>query len=425
MSLVIRNGRVIDPASQRDEITDIFIRGSCVAGYGSPPENLKPEQTLDAKGCWVIPGLVDIGVRLGEPGNDHTAQITSETRAAVCGGITTLACLPDTGPIIDTPAGIDFIRRRQRQSGLCHIQVIAAMTRGLKGQELSEMASLADAGCIGVSNAWQPLSNSRVTRRALEYAASHDLTVFIHPEDHGLIDGGCAHEGPVASRLGLPAIPEAAETAAIGFYLPLIEAIGVRVHFCRLSTRKGAQMIRRARFDGLPITADVAAHHLFLTETDLSDFNPLVHVRPPLRSGRDRDGLREGLANGSIQAICSDHLPLPADAKLAPFPVTAPGISALETLLPLTLRLVEEDVLELMNAIRLVTASPANILGTGSGGLAVGEPADISIIDPEAVWECDPYQFISRGKNSPFGGWTFKGRVTQTIVGGRIVCPLN
>ncbi|HID82410.1 MAG TPA: dihydroorotase [Chromatiales bacterium] len=421
MKIEILNGHLVDPANKIDQTTNLFIADGKVAAVGHRPPGFKAKKTIDASNHLVIPGIVDIGMRLGEPGIDHTEQINCESKAAVSAGITTLCCFPDTGPIIDTPAEIDSIQRHQRQAGQAHIHVIAALTKELAGTELSEMASLKAAGCLGVSNTWQPLDSSRVARRALEYAASHDLTVYIHPEDHGLLDNGCAHEGAVATRLGLPGIPEAAETAAIGFYLPLIEATGARVHFCRLSTRQGIKMIRRARHDGLPITADVNAHQLFLTEMDLADFNPLFHTRPPLRTMRDRDGLREALSNGSLQAICSDHLPLSPDAKLAPFPATLPGISALETLLALTLRLVEEKVIELTDAIRLLTAGPAEILDIKAGQLGTDDRADISIIDPEASWECDPYQFQSEGKNSPFGGWHFKGRVTKTLVAGKTV----
>lgn len=421
MKIEILNGHLVDPANKIDQVTNLYITRGKIAAAGDKPSGFKATETIDASNKLVIPGIVDIGVRLGEPGIDHTEQISCESKAAVSAGITTLCCFPDTGPIIDTPAEIDSIQRHQRQAGQAHIHVIAALTKELAGTELSEMASLKAAGCLGVSNTWQPLGSSRVARRALEYAASHDLTVYIHPEDHGLIDGGCAHEGAVATRLGLPGIPEAAETAAIGFYLPLIEATGARIHFCRLSTHQGIKMIRRARHDGLPVTVDVSAHQLFLTEMDLADFNPLFHTRPPLRTLRDRDGLREALANGSLQAICSDHLPLLPDAKLAPFPATTPGISAMETLLALTLRLVEEKVIELADAIRLLTVGPAEILGIKVGQLGTGDLADISIIDPEASWECDPYQFKSEGKNSPFGGWHFKGQVKQTIVSGKTV----
>lgn len=421
MNIEILNGRLIDPANDVDRICNLFLSGGKVFATGEKPTGFKAAETIDASGKLVIPGIIDIGMRMGEPGIDHSEQIECESRAAVSAGITTLCCLPDTGPIIDTPAEIDLIQRHQRQAGLARIEVIAAITRELGGAELTEMAALKAAGCVGVSNAWRPFDSSRTARRAMEYAASHGLTVFIHPEDHGLLDNGCAHEGAIASRLGLPGIPEAAETAAIGFWLPLIESTGTQAHFCRLSTGKGIRMIRRARYDGLPITADVSAHQLFLTEMDLADFNPLFHTRPPLRTQRDRDTLREALANGSLQAICSDHLPLPPDAKLAPFPATLPGISAMETLLALALRLVEEKVIPLHDAVRLLTAGPAKILKTRTGQLSAGSVADLTVIDPEANWECDPYQFKSAGKNSPFSGWHFRGRVVQTLVSGKTV----
>lgn len=420
MKIEIQHGRIIDPANDIDEVTSLYISDGKVLSLGSKPETFTADEVIDASNKLVIPGIIDIGVRLGEPGADHTPDIEIESEAAVSAGITTVCCMPD-GPVIDSPAEIDSIQRHQNRAAKAKYHVFGAITKELAGKELSEMASLKSAGCIGVGNAWHAIENSRVCRRALEYAASHDLTVIIHPEDHALLENGCAHEGAVATRLGLPGIPEAAETAAIGFYLSLIEATGVRAHFCRLSTEKGIKMIRRARYDDLPITADVSAHQLFLTEMDLVDFNPLFHTRPPLRLLRDRDGLREALANGSLQAICSDHLPLSPDAKLAPFPSTVPGISAMETLLGLTLRLVEEEVISLQEAVGLLTAGPVDILGLDSGQLSSGSPGDVVIIDQEASWECDPESFISKGKNSPFKGWLLKGHVTHTLVDGKPV----
>ena len=421
MNIAIRNGRLIDPANGVDEITDLLVSNGHIKSIGRISSYQLPAEVLDASDKLVIPGIVDLCARLGEPGYEYKADIDSESRAAVSAGITTLCCPPDTLPAIDSAAEIEFIEQRQKQVSLSHIEVIAALTRGLKGEQLSEMASLKDAGCAGVSNAGRPFINTNVLRRALEYAASHKLTVFISPEDYGLAHDGCAHEGPVSTRLGLPAIPEAAETAAIGFYLPLIEHSGARAHFCRISTARGMNNIRRAKYDGLPVSMDVCAHQLFLTEMDVADFNPLCHTRPPLRSERDRDALRQGLASNNIEAICSDHHPHDLDAKLAPFAATEPGISALETLLPLCLRLVDQGHLELSQAIALLTHKPAEILGLGRGRLGIGDSADLCIIDPQAEWECDPVELLSRGKNSPFGGWLFKGRVEATLVAGKVV----
>ena len=423
MNISITNGHVVDPANEVDAITSLFIRDDRVVHVGdTAPDGFVPEQQIDATGKLVIPGLIDLSARLGEPGFEYKADIDSESLAAVSAGITTLCCPPDTAPAIDAPAEIEFIEQRQEEVGLARIKVIAAITQGLQGKQLSEMAALKDAGCIGVSNVFAAFAGGNVVRSALAYAASHDLIVFIHPEEHDLANGGCIHEGAVATRLGLPGMPEAAETAAIGYLMPIIKLTGARVHFCRLSTGEGMNMVRRARIDGLQVTADVCAHQLFLTEMDAADFNPLCHTRPPLRTQRDKEALRKGLTSNGIDAICSDHQPHELDAKLAPFAVTEPGISALETLLPLTLRLVEEAVLSLPQAIAQVTCAPAAILGLNDlGHLGVGAAADLCIIDPEIEWECQPADFLSRGKNSPFAGWPFRGAVAQTFIGGELV----
>ena len=423
MKISILNGHLIDPANGIDQETSLFVDAGHIISIGeSPPPGFQPDHIFDASGKLVIPGLIDLSARLGEPGFEYKADINSESLAAVSSGITTLCCPPDTSPVIDAPAEIEFIEQREEEVGLARIHVIAALTKGLKGKQLAEVASLKEAGCIGVSNVFAPFASGNVVRSALAYAASHELTIFIHPEDPDLANNGCIHEGAVATRLGLPPVPEAAETAAIGYYLPIIKLTGARAHFCRISTSEGMNMIRRARIDGMPVTADVCAHQLFLTEMDAADFNPLCHTRPPLRSQRDKDGLRKALTSAGVNAICSDHQPHELDAKLAPFPVTEPGISALETFLPLVLRLVEEDVLTLSEAIAMVTYKPADILGLEQyGRLNAGAVADFCLLDPEEEWECQPDQFASRGKNSPFRGWPFKGRITHTFVGGNLV----
>jgi dihydroorotase len=305
------------------------------------------------------------------------------------------------------------------------VHALGALTAGLGGEQLSEMAALKRAGVPGVSQALKPMASHLLLRRAMEYAASHELTVFLHPIDWSLNARGCVHEGPVGTRLGLPGIPAAAETAALGMILALTEQTGARVHLCRLSTARGANMVARARVDGVPVSADVAAHQLFLTDMDVADFNSLCHVMPPLRSQRDRDGLRRAVADGAISVICSDHQPHEADAKLAPFPDTRPGVSALETLLPLTLRLVEEGVLDLTEAIRRVTQNPAAILGLSVGTLAAGHRADICIVDMGAAYTPGIDNWVSQGRNTPFFGWELHGRVTHTLVAGRVIHEQN
>ncbi len=420
MKIAILNGRIIDPANDLDQVDSLYIAHGQIIARGAPPPDFAPQQTIDASGKLVIPGIVDLCARVGEPGFEHKADIRSESLAAVSAGVTTLCLPPDTNPPLDSPADLEFIQRRQAETGLARLSVLAAITQGLEGEHLTDMASLREAGCVGVTNAFRPFVNANVIRRALEYAAGLGLTVHINPQDHDLALGGCAHEGPISTRLGLPAIPEAAETAAIGFYLPLIEQTGVRAHFCRISTAKGMNMIRRARHDKLDVTADVCIHQLFLSEIDISDFNSLCHTRPPLRSQRDRDGLRAALVEDGIQAICSDHHPHDNDAKLAPFPATEPGISSVETLLPLTLRLVEDGIISMPRAVELLSAAPARILGLEAGSLGLGQPADITLIDPELEWECELDNMLSRGKNTPYVGWSFKGAAILTMVNGKI-----
>jgi len=419
--LAIVNGRIVDPANGIDAERDLYIADGSIVAVGEAPAGFQAERRIDAAGKVVCPGLVDLSARLREPGQEHKATIASETRAAASAGITSLCCPPDTDPVVDTPAVAELIRRRAEAAGFARVYTLGALTQALDGQRLSEMAALKAAGCIGVSNALVPLANTQVLRRAMEYAATFDLTVFLHAEDPWLRNNGCAHEGMVSTRLGLPGIPEAAETVAVARDLALIEHSGVRAHFCRLSTGKALRMVARAQYDGLPVTADVSAHHLFLTEMDIGDFNSQCHILPPLRTLRDRDALRAGIAGSTLAAICSDHQPHEPDAKLAPFRETAAGISSLETLLPLTLRLVDEQLLTLSDALARLTCQPARILGIEAGSLGPGEPADVCVFDPDAYRFFSADEMVSRGRNTPFSGWELRGRVTHTLLGGDIV----
>jgi dihydroorotase len=421
MKILIRNGHVIDPANNIDHISDLCIEDDRIISMGSQPEGFAPDETIDASGQWVLPGLVDLGAHLREPGQEHKGTIASETRAAASAGITHIACLPDTDPVIDSPAEVDFVLQQAEDAGYCHVEIIGALTTGLEGKALSEMAALHEAGCVGVAQGMLPLCDYGVLRQAMEYASSQGLTVFLQPQDSNLAGAGCAHEGAIASRLGLAPIPQAAETAALGAMLALVEQTGARTHFCRLSTARGVDMIRRAKVEGLPISADISAHQAFLTEMDISDFNSLCHVLPPLRSERDMQGLREGLSDGTLQVLCSDHQPHEADAKLAPFPSTQPGISGLETLLPLALKLYEQGTLSRSQTIACMTCSPADILGIEAGKLSPGTLADICILEPDHSWEFDTSAMLSKGRNSPFGGWPFTGRVVRTLLAGETV----
>ncbi|OBS08140.1 dihydroorotase [Acidihalobacter prosperus] len=419
MRRLIQGGRVIDPAAGIDRIADLAIADGRIVGLDMA--DFQPDERIDARGLSVIPGLVDLAARLREPGQEHKATVASECRAAAAGGITTVCAMPDTVPPIDSPADVRLVRQKGRNAHAARVAVIGALTQGLDGHHLTEMAALRDAGCVAVSNALHPLASPLILRRALEYAASLDLIVVVQPLERALMPEGCAHEGPVASRLGLPGIPVAAETAALGQILALVEQTGARVHFGRLSSAAGVRALQRAIADGLPVSGDVAAHQLFLTEMDVADFNALCHVLPPLRNSRDLEALRAGVADGTLCAICSDHQPHEDDAKLMPFPATEPGISSLETLLPLCLRLVDEGQLTLPEAIARVTCRPARALGLRAGSLAAGAAADVCVFDADAEWTLDVEQLHSRGRNTPFQGWALRGRVRHTLVRGEPV----
>lgn len=425
MRIAIVNGHLIDPRNQIDAHQDLYIADGRVVAVGDAPDGFTADCTIDASNLIVCPGFVDLGARLREPGQEHKGTIASETRAAVASGITSLCLSPDTTPVIDSPAVVEWIHRANAEAGFSRVYTLGALTQGLQGERLSEMAHLKQAGCVGVSNAMYNCDNVLVQRRAMEYAASIDMTVFLQPHVSMLSGNGVAHEGAVSLRLGLPGIPEAAETQAVANYLMLVEQTGARVHFCRLSTARAIQMIGRAKYDGLNITADVAAHQLHLTEMDLGYFNSMCHVRPPLRTQRDMDALRQAVSDDRIEAICSDHQPHDLDAKLAPFAETEPGISALETLLPLSLRLVSTKQLTLSALIERLSTTPAEILNIDAGHLSIGAHADIAIFNPIHDWVLTTDAMLSRGKNSPFLGWALHGRVTHTLMGGKIVYQLE
>ncbi len=421
----ISGGRHIDPANNTDKIQDIYVAAGKIAALGRAPDGFNVEIEIDASDQIVCPGLIDLCARLREPGQEYKATIASESLAAASGGITTLCCPPDTNPVIDTPAVTEFIRLRAAAAGKARIVTLAALTKGLGGEQLSEMAALKKAGCVGVSNATKPLLNSLIQRRALEYAATYDLTVFLYANDHWLANSGCAHEGRVATRLGLPGIPEAAETAAVARDLALIEQTGVRAHFCRLTTGRAVQMVARAQFDGAEVTADAAMPYLYLSEVDISDFDSQCHLQPPLRTVEDRQRLRDALQQGTLSALCSDHQPHEADAKLRPFPATEPGISGLDSLLPLSLQLVDEQAINMQDLLHRLTAGPAKILGLPYGTMTIGATADICIFHPGMVWQLDSSTIQSRGHNTPFMGREFKGRVTHTLLAGNLVYSLD
>ncbi|BBL69426.1 dihydroorotase [Methylogaea oryzae] len=419
--ILIRGGRLIDPANGVDAVADLYLADGRVAAVGQAPDGFQADETVDAGGLVVCPGFIDLCARLREPGHTHKATIASETAAAAKAGVTTLCCPPDTGPVIDTPAVGTLIQEKAEQAGKARVLPIGALTRELNGKDLSAMAALKAAGCVAVGNAYQPLANSQVWRHALEYAATHDLLVMIRPEDPWLKEQGCVHEGRLATRLGLPGIPESAETVAVAQALALIEQTGARAHFGQLSCGRAAAMIAEAQSRGVAVSCDVAIHQLHLTEDDVDGFDARCHVSPPLRTAADRDALRLAVASGAIAALCSDHQPHEPDAKLDTFLSTEPGMAALETLLPLTLRLVELGLLSLPAALERLSAGPARILGLPRAGLAVGDAADVCVFDANQVWKAEGAHWASRGRNTPFWGQEMRGAARLTLLAGETV----
>lgn len=420
MNICIEKGRILDPISGLDKIASVYISKGKVVAIGRKPSGFEAKKTIDANGKIVMPGLVDLSARLREPGGHSKANIASETKAAAAGGITTLCVPPDTDPIIDTPAVVELIHQKAEQSGKAKVFCLGALTHELGGQRLAEMYSLKEAGCLGVTNAMQPIKDTEVIRRAMEYAVTCDMTVFIQAEDPWL-GGGTMHEGAYSTRMGIPPIPETAETVAIARDLLLIEATGVRAHFMRLSSGRSVELIRDARKRGLPVTADVSIHQLHFTDRDVEDYNSLCHVKPPFRHHSDREQLLAGVMDSTITAICSDHQPHDHDTKTAPFSVTEPGVSALDLILPLAFQLVDKKAADLNKMLLAMTAAPAEILGLESGRLDVNSAADICIFDPEKKWEVTEKALVSDGKNTPTLGWEIKGKVTHTILDGKVV----
>lgn len=416
--LLIRQARIIDPSSQRDEVADLLIEEGRISRIGASLDG-RGADIINAEGLWLLPGLVDTCVHLPEPGHHRAGTIASETQAAAAGGITHVCAPPDTDPVADSTAVIRLIRERAAQTALARVLPLAALTQGLEGLQLAEMQTLKEAGCIGVSNAGQPVANSLVLKRGLEYASTFDIPVMFRPQDASLSQGGCAHDGPVATRLGLPSIPAVAESLDMARILHLVEHTGVRAHFYQLSSADSVALLRSAKAKGLPITADVCVHHLLLDETAVEDFNSDCRIDPPLRSQADRKALVAAVADGTIDAISSQHKSLGSSAKLAPFPSTKPGISGLETLLPLVLKLVNAGELPLTRAIDALTRAPAVCLGINAGHLEAGRRANICLIDPnQQRLPRDKWQ--SAGRNSPWIDTHLPSKQVLTITDGRI-----
>jgi dihydroorotase len=423
--LRIRDGRVIDPASGHDGVADVWVDEGHVVAIGRAPRGAGKAREIAAKGKVVCPGFADPGSHLREPGYERKATIASETRAAAAGGFTTLCCTPDTSPVLDNPSVLEHILHEANEAAMARVVCLGALTVGLNGEVLSEMHALKAAGCVGVTNLERAIKDTAVLKHALAYAASAELTVFLHAEDYWLARQGNMHEGPVSTRLGVPAIPASAEVIDVHRDLTLLAEAGARAHFCRLSAGDSIKPIVDARRRGLPVTADVALSNLCFTADDVGSFDANFHLRPPLRDARDRAALRKGVKSGAIDAIGAYHEPHDADAKAAPFGLTEPGVSSYETFLPALLALVEAGAFDLPAALTAASLAPHRVLGQAGGTLAVGAPADLCVFDPALRWVPTAASLLSAGKNSPYLGQPLTGRVTLTLVGGRIVHALT
>ena len=413
MKILIQNGRIVDLANKLDDVGQVYIENDTIIAINTALPDFKPDVIIDATEQIVCAGFIDVSVRF------HSLK--KETHVAACSGVTSFCVQPDINPIIDTPEVIEHLKERASKANYSQIYFLGALTQKLEGSELSAMLSLKNMGCVGVSNAAKPIKNLLIMRRAMEYAASHNLLFVYHPNEFSLSNGGCAHEGAVAMRYGLPSIPEAAETIALDQCLELAELTGCRVHFGQLSSRRAIIKLQQAKKYGLNVSADVAMHQLHLTEDDILPFDSNYHVLPPLRSVQDKNYLCSALKNGVIDMICSDHHPLNLDAKLAALPETKAGISTLQTLLPLLLRLVSSGFIDLAAGLAALSQKPANMLGLKAGRLAVGAPADICIFNPNIAWQVNVNTWRSEGINTPFWGHTLKGKVTHTLQAGKII----
>ncbi|MCG2633308.1 MAG: dihydroorotase [Gammaproteobacteria bacterium] len=420
----INRGRVIDPANQVDRQTPVYIADGRVVALDRAPDGFTPDQTIDATGCWVIPGLVDLRAALREPGAEHKATIASELAAAAAGGITSLCSTPDTQPVADSEAVIELIHHRAGAVGGTRVYPLGAATLGLAGAQLAEMATLAASGCAGFCDSVGPVTNNLIRWRMMQYAASHDLLLYLRPWDSTLAAAGCMHDGTVCARLGLPGIPVEAEIIGLQRDIALARRSGARVHFCGISSAQGAAILAHELPRNKRLSADVSAHQLYLTDDDCGSFNSLYRVDPPLRSNDDRTALRQALAAGTLSAVCSDHQPHEADAKLQPFSEAEPGISALETLLPLVLQLIGGE-LTASTAIAAITSGPARILGIDAGHLGLQAVADVCVVDPERTWQPATDGWLSSGRNTPFMETPLRGRATWTIAGGEIIARLD
>ena len=419
MRLTITGARVVDPARGLDAITTLHLADGRVAAVGTAPDGFEADRRIEARGLVACPGFVDLSARLREPGFEYKATLESEMQAALVGGVARLVCPPDTDPPLDEPGLVEMLKHRARSLARTHLYPLGALTVGLKGEVITEMAELAEAGCVGFSQASVPLVDTQVLARAMQYARSFGFTVWLQPQDAFLSRGGVAHSGPVSGRLGLPGVPVTAETIALHTLFELMRGNGCRVHLCRLSSAAGVELVRTAKREGLPVTADVAVHHLHVTDVDIGYFDSACRVDPPFRAQRDRDALCAALADGTIDAVCSDHTPVDDDAKLVPFGEAEPGVTALELLLPLVLSWAARSRVPLSTALSRLTCDPERIARCGGGSLAPGAPADVVLFDPTEPWVVSAATLVSQGRHTPFSGREVLGRVRTTLVGGR------
>lgn len=426
MKILIKNGRVIDPASNFDEVCDVAIAAGRILSLGRIAPGFAPNKTIDATGCIVAPGLVDLSARLREPGYEHEGMLESEMAAAVAGGVTSLVCPPDTDPVLDEPGLVEMLKMRAEKLHQARVFPLGALTRDLQGEILTEMAELTEAGCVGFSQAEVPLANTQVLQRAMLYASTYDYSVWLRPQELHL-GKGVAASGALATRLGLSGVPVAAETIALHTIFELMRSSGARIHLCRISSAAGVRLVRQAKDEGLPVTCDVSINSLHLTDNDIGYFDSRMRLNPPLRQQRDRDALREALADGTIDALVSDHTPVDEDAKTLPFAEAEPGATGLELLLGLALKWGQESGVGLTRALAVLTGEPARVLGNALGTLQAscgqlveGGVADVCIFDPLAEWTVTPEALRSQGKHTPFSGYALPGRVRCTLVGGQV-----
>lgn len=425
-NILIKGGRVIDPASGFDEIADIALANGVVVAIKNIASDFQPGQTIDATGCVVAPGLLDLAVRLREPGHEHEGMLESEMAAAVAGGVTSLVCLPDTEPVLDEPGLVEMLRFRAEKLNQARVYPLGALTRNLAGETLTEMLELTEAGCVAFSQAEVPLANTQVMQRAMQYASTFDYAVWLRPQEI-FLGKGVAASGALATRMGLSGVPVVAETIALHTIFELMKATGARVHLCRLSSAAGVALVRQAKLDGLNVTCDISINSLHLTDADIGYFDSAARLNPPLRQQRDRDALRAGLADGTIDALVSDHTPVDEDAKALPFAESEAGATGVELLLSLALKWSMDSGVSLARALGVITSGPADVLGASLGKrqgrvgrLVVGGVADLCVFDPQAGWTVQPGALRSQGKHTPFTGYELPGRVRYTLVGGQV-----